>query len=506
MIAVTGKEMKEIDRFTIEEIGLYGIVLMENAANEFVKELNKELDVDNSFVVIFCGLGNNGGDGFAIARLLKLRNIDVQVVLVGPLESLKGDAKGNYNILLQLDVPIKRIRCEEDLNQLLGNIPKHAVFVDAIFGFGCNKNIVGLYERTISFMNECPNKIFSVDIPSGVNADNGCIMGIAISAYKTITFCLPKVGLFLYPGATYTGDVVVVDIGIPDKAWRNKHFKHEIIEDSFKQLLPTRRVISHKGTYGKVLIIAGSHNMIGAAILSARSAYRTGCGIVKIITERGHEDALFAAVPEAIVEGYSRDENFNEAIPKINEAIIWADAILIGPGMTEDAFTKRLLELVLINEDKKLIIDADGLNVLAKNMAMFNRRNENTIITPHIGEMARLTAHGVNEIMENTVEFSVAFSQKYNTVTVLKSARTIVADDHRVIINSLGNNGMATAGAGDVLAGIIVGLLAQEGKVLKAAALGVYIHSKAGDYAKEQVGEHSLIASNIIDAISTVMR
>ncbi|PKM93662.1 MAG: bifunctional ADP-dependent NAD(P)H-hydrate dehydratase/NAD(P)H-hydrate epimerase [Firmicutes bacterium HGW-Firmicutes-1] len=506
MVAVTGQEMKEIDRFTIEEIGICSIVLMENAANAFMNELMKEPNIKNSYVVVFCGLGNNGGDGFAIARLLKLKNIDVQVVILGSPDEIKGDAKVNYNVLLQLDIPIRLILSELDLKHLIESVPKHAVFVDAIFGFGCNKNIDGLYALTILAINGLENKTFSVDLPSGVNANNGKIMGVAIEAYKTITFCLPKVGLLLYPGAAYTGDVVVVDIGVPEKAWMDKPYQHEIIESSFSQLLPKRRVISHKGTYGKALIIAGSKSMMGAAILCARSAYQVGCGIVKIIAEKGHEDALFASIPEAIVEGYHRNENFNEDLERMNEAIKWADAILIGPGMTEDEYTKKLLEMVLKNEDKKIIIDADGLNVLSKNMDLLNQWNHNIIITPHIGEMARLTAHNTNEIIGNTVEFSLAFSRENKIITVLKSERTIIAHEDGVFINSLGNNGMATAGSGDVLAGIIVGLLAQDEKALKAATLGVYIHSKAGDIAKEQYGEHSLMASNIIDAISTVMR
>lgn len=504
MITVNGKEMKKIDQLAIHEIGIPSIVLMENAAQAFVDELYKEPNLDGHSFVIFCGLGNNGGDGFAIARKLKQKSQDVYVAIIGDHNKIKGDAKINYDILIKLDVFPESITTDMELEKFFNKLPKQSIFIDAIFGIGCEKNIGGIHLRVIDRMNHLDQKVYAVDMPSGVNANNGQIMGIAVKAYKTITFCLPKIGLFLYPGASYTGDVIVVDIGIPDQVWLKQSINCEIIDTQYKELLPSRCDLSHKGTFGKVLIIAGSKYMMGAALLSAKAAYRSGCGIVKILTEAGYESVVFSSLPEAIVETYHRDEAFNEQ--QIRDAIKWSDAVLIGPGMTDDLYTEKILSIVLTHENKKTIIDADGLNVLSRHFKLLPLNHSNIIVTPHIGEMSRLTGYSKEAILENPVEFCLAFSQKHQVVTVLKSARTVIAQEEQLFINTLGNNGMATAGSGDVLSGIIVSLLAQTGKVLKSAVLGVYIHSQAGDYMKEEIGLASLVAGDIIEGISLVMR
>lgn len=507
MLAVKGKEMKEIEKDTIDKIGISGIVLMENAAREFSNEILKDEEIYNNLIIIFCGTGNNGGDGFAIARMLKQKNIEIQVVLLGSLDKIKNEARINYNILLNMDINIINIQSEIEFNKYIQSIPKNTIFVDAIFGIGCERAIEGFFAQIINSINKQNKKVYAVDIPSGINSDNGSIMGTAIKAYKTITFALPKVGLFIYPGAAFTGDIIVVDVGIPEKAWINKPFDYEIIDSSFKELLPKRQVISHKGSYGKVLIIAGSKNMMGAAILAAKASYKSGCGIVKLLTEKGCESSLFSSIPEAIVETYDRnEENFEMQVESINNTIAWADAILIGPGMTNDSYTLKLVEAAIKKNNGKLVIDADGLNVLSEKLNLLNENIKDIIITPHIGEMSRLTGYKSEDIILNTIEFSKAFSERYNVITVLKSSRTVIAGRGHIFINSLGNNGMATAGSGDVLSGIIVSLLAQTDKALKAAVLGTYIHSRSGDLMKDLLGEYSLTASDIINGISSVMR
>lgn len=507
MLAVKGHEMQSIDLTATTKFGIPGIVLMENAARSFVDEVLKDPEIWRFTTIIFCGTGNNGGDGFAIARHLHGKKIKVQVVIVGEVEKIKGDAFTNYHILTNLQVPILQIKTEMDLDLVLSKMDSNTIIIDALLGTGCQKNIDGLFAKTILALNLLGVKIFSVDMPSGVHPDHGEIMGVAIKAFKTITFCLPKIGLFLYPGALMTGDVVVVNIGIPEEVWSSQEFKYEIIEDSFKKLIPARNVVSHKGTYGKVLIIAGSSNMMGAAQLAARAAYKTGCGLVKVFTEKGHEASLFQTVPEAIIETYTKEcSTFEEELIKLEKSLAWADAVLIGPGMSDDDFTYRLLEKTLQNQELKVIIDADGLNALSKNLLLLTDRKEKVIITPHIGEMSRLTGYSTEDILKHTVEFSMAFSQKYQVITVLKGARTIVVDDDLVFINIFGNNGMATAGSGDTLSGMMVSLLAQNQKNLQSATVGVYLHSKAGDFASERLGQHSLMASDIIDSISHVMR
>lgn len=507
MLAAKAKEMKEIEEYTINTIGITGLVLMENAAREFTNILIKEQEKENNPIIIFCGTGNNGGDGFAIGRMLKQKDMDFKVVLIGDPSKLKNEALVNYNILLNMEINIIHIQSDLEFNKYIHSIPKNAIFVDAIFGIGCDRIIEGFYAKIISKINDLNKKVYAVDIPSGINSDNGSIMGIAINAFKTITFTLPKLGLYIYPGASFSGDVIVVDIGIPKKALINKPLYHKIIEKNFKELLPKRKANSHKGSFGKVLIISGSKNMMGAAILAAKAAYKSGCGIVKVLTEEGNESSIYSSIPEAIVETFKRKEKeFKEDINKIIDSIDWADAILIGPGMTDDTYTLKLLELVLKKKKGNIVIDADGLNVLSKNLFLLDNPNENIIITPHIGEMARLTGQDSNEIIVNTIEASKTFSKKYNIITVLKSARTVITCNEQVFINSLGNNGMATAGSGDVLSGIIVSMLAQTNNSLEAAVLGTFIHSSSGDNIKDLVGEYSLTANDIINGISSVMR
>lgn len=507
MIVVKGFEMKKIDQDAIEKFGIPSIVLMENAARAFMEELLKDEEVVSSFITIFCGLGNNGGDGFAVARLLHQKNIKVHVVFLGDFHRIKGDALINFNILPHLDVPITYLTTEEAISTFFKSLNKTTIILDALLGTGCTKNVEGLFAKTIHEINLLKTKVYSVDIPSGVHPDHGGIMGIAIKATKTITFCLPKLGLFLYPGAFMTGDVVVVDIGIPEKVWKEEAFTYEVMDDTYRNLLPKRTVLSHKGTYGKALIIAGSKHMMGAAILAATAAYKAGCGLVKIMTEEGSEGAIFTALPEAIVETYQREEDrFDETLSKVANAVQWSDAVLVGPGMTDDTFTLKILEKVLLDEDAKIILDADALNALSRNLSLLENRREKIIITPHIGEMSRLTGYLSEDILGSTLEFAQAFSQKYGVITVLKSARTIIADGEQIFINIFGNSGMATAGSGDVLAGIIAGLLAQSRKSLQSATLGVFVHSKAGDCAKDSLGEYSLMARDITDSISVVMR
>lgn len=505
MIAVRSHEMKNIDKYAIEQLGIPGIVLMENAAKSFVEAIIKDERIFHDSITIVCGTGNNGGDGFAIARMLKQRNITVNVVVIGKIDHIKGDAAINYDLLKQLDIKVVNLTNESEKEQL--NILDTSIIIDAIFGTGCLRPLEGIYEKVVRHINHNNAKVYSVDVPTGVNSDNGKIMNVAINAHKTITFCLPKVGLFLYPGALLTGEVLVTDIGIPEKVILNNQYDYEIIDEGYKSLIPKRKIVSHKGTYGKVLIIAGSKNMMGAAMLAAYAAYRTGCGLVKVLTEKGNEHVLYNYIPEAIIETYVREEDaFLQCLDAVNEAVEWADAILIGPGMGNDMYTSRLIELILKWEDKNIVIDADGLNALEHQLHLLEKRERKLIVTPHIGEMARLTGSLPKEILDNTTGVANTFSKKYNIITVLKSSRTIISNSNKIFVNIFGNAGMATAGSGDVLGGIIVSLLAQGNSLTLSSVLGVYIHSKAGDIAKESLGEHSLMARDIIEALPCVMK
>jgi NAD(P)H-hydrate epimerase len=509
MKVVTSVQMREIDRYTIEELGIPGIVLMENAAMSIVSE-TIDIVKNSTKVVVCCGIGNNGGDGFAIARILKCNNINVSIVLIGDNTKIKGDAKINYEIANNLNIEIFEYNKIVDNKKLSDIISNCNVIYDAIFGTGIRRDIEGIYYDAINIINKSHAYKIAVDTPSGVDVDNGHIKKIGVYANKTITFCLPKAGLLLFPGAEYVGELVVADIGIPFVSLDRINTNISIMDDfSYRYHMPVRKEMSHKGSYGKILIIAGTHNMIGAAIMSTLAAYRCGAGLVKTFTDKNASTVISSCVPEAIVESYSRENDMllQEDRKKLIDMIKWADTVAIGPGLSNDSITRELLEIVITNCEKTVVIDADGINALAKDLDILNNKKSQIIITPHIGEMARLTNYNISTISNNTLTVAKEFSKEYDVICVLKSARTIVATpNEEIMINVYGNAGMATAGSGDVLTGIIVSLLGQRVELLNAAKLGVYIHSKAGDKAKNKLGEYSLIANDIIEHIPYVMK
>lgn len=509
MKIVTSNQMREIDRYTIEEIGIPGIVLMENAAMSVVSE-TIDIAKKTTKVVVCCGIGNNGGDGFAIARILKCNNINVSIVLIGEYTKITGDAKINYEIANKLNIEVFHYSNIEDNEKFNGIISKCDLIYDGIFGTGLRRDIEGIYFDAISLINKSHAYKIAVDTPSGIDADNGHIKKIAVYADKTITFCLPKVGLLLFPAAEYVGELVVADIGIPFDSLDRINTNISIMDDfSYRYYMPVRKQMSHKGSYGKILIIAGTRKMIGAAVMSTLAAYRSGAGLVKTFTEDNVSNVISSCVPEAIVETYSRDNDklLHEDRNKLIDMIKWADTVAIGPGLSNDSITKELLDIVITNCERTVVIDADGINALGKDLDMLNKRKSDIIITPHIGEMARLTNYDISTISNNTLVVAKEFSKEYDVICVLKSARTIVAThNEEVMINIYGNAGMATAGSGDVLTGIIVSLLGQKLEPLNAAKLGVYIHSRAADIAKNKLGEYSLIANDIIENIPYVMK
>lgn len=509
MKVVNSNEMREIDRYTIDNIGIPGIVLMENAAMAVVSE-TIQLIRKCKKIVICCGIGNNGGDGFAIARILKCNNIDVSIVIIGDTSKIKGDAKINYDIARKLDINIFEYSSEEKQQNVENILENSDVIFDSIFGTGLCREITGKYLEIINIINKVNAYKIAVDIPSGLNANTGHVLGACILADKTISFCLPKVGLLLYPGLGYVGDLIIADIGIPNRSLERIESNISIMDDyNFRNFMPKRKAMSHKGTYGKILVIAGTEKMAGAAVMTTLASYRTGAGLVKTFIEESISSIITTCVPEAIIETYTRNGNnlLEEDKNKLLDNLKWADTIAIGPGLSNDDITREMLEIIINNYDKKIVIDADGINVLAKDLDILNKRKSEIVITPHIGEMSRLTKYSISDITNNTINIAREFSEKYGVTCVLKSSRTITASKKGIVnINIYGNSGMATAGSGDVLTGIIVSLIAQGMNPFDGAILGVYIHSKAGDKAKEEVGEYALIANDIINSIPYVMK
>ncbi len=511
MKAITAEQMKELDQLAINDYKIPSLLLMEHAAMAVFKEIKKNHS-KKSRILIVCGSGNNGGDGLALARILIQYKYKPTIYLLSEYEKLSDLSKRQYDILKLLKANIVQIEEKEQLDYA----DNWDIIIDAIFGISLNREIKGIYNEVIEYINCQYAEIISLDLPSGVDASTGNVLGNAVFADKTITFGFSKIGLHLYPAAEYCGKIIVANIGIPKIAFNtltnNNYYRQEIdiIDKKFLQKLAYRDENSHKGTFGTALIIAGSKQMTGAAMLSAKASYHSGVGIARVLTSENNKNAINNFVPEAICETYNESSNSQNLEELFHAQKTKATAILIGCGLGTDDKAWTLLKLAL-ESDLPLVIDADGLNLLAENPEFLGKlklRKNKTILTPHIGEMSRLTKFDKSKLLENQLEIARNFAKMNNVILISKDARTIIAcPDGKVYLNVKGNNGMATGGSGDVLAGIITGLLANKGNTAETAAItGVYVHALAGDEAANAKGKTALLASDIIDNISKVLK
>lgn len=494
---VSGKEMKLLDQNTSSVFHVPELVLMEQAAMAFVRKLfslKEEYHKNVKSVLILCGSGNNGADGMAVARLLMQTGLNVCTCLCG--EQVGHTTSGSYKTQKSI-CQAYGMRMTKELSQ-----ENFDLIIDALFGIGLSRNIEGELADVIQKVNEADAWRVAVDISSGVHADDGAILNVAFAADDTITFSFGKIGQFLWPGSDSSGRISIVSMGITKESWLDRKPHLAMLEkDDIKRLLPKRTDHSNKGTYGKLLVIAGSVNMAGAAVMCARAAYRSGVGLVKVLTAEENRVSIQTLLPEAILSTYGVKIDESQVI----EELKWADAVVLGPGIGTDKNAQKLVELVLKNCAVPLLLDADALNVIAKEPEVLLRPHTEMIITPHLGEMARLTGDAVSLIQSRLVESAFTFAQTYNVVCVLKDFHTITAIPYALgYLNLSGNNGMATAGSGDVLSGIIGSMLAQGMTADLAAPLGVYLHGLAGDKAAKATGERALIATDLIEALPMV--
>lgn len=488
-----GNEMKEIDRYSIEEVGIPSLVLMERAALGVCDVIKKNFK-SGSRVLAVCGNGNNGADAAACARILAQAGYETAVCPVGDRTHTTKESDRQFAILQKLSVPVVT----------MDEIGDYDIIIDGIFGIGLSRETGGEYRQVIERINETSVPVVAVDIPSGVDASRGRILGTAVKADYTVTFGYLKTGMVLYPGSLYCGEITVADCGFAEKALELLKDKKFVYDREDLNRLPVRHPDSNKGTYGKVLVLAGSRNMSGAAYFSAEAAYRMGAGLVRIMTASSNREVLQNLLPEAVLSFY--DEIGRE---ELKEIIGQSNVMIMGPGLSTGDGAGRILydAAEVLSEEtmavKKLVLDADALNMIARD----NRQDllRNCIITPHLGEMARLTGMEISEIREDLIMTAKSFSQKYGCICVMKDARTVVTDGDRVYLNVSGNSGMSTAGSGDVLTGIIGGLLAGGMDLFEGAALGTYIHGLAGDSAKESLGEYFMKAGDIAAAIKNVI-
>jgi len=490
---VNSNEMRQYDKNTSEVLKVPSLLLMEQAALGACEEVEKMLRKSDS-ILIACGVGNNGGDGLALARLLFLKGYSVYVLLVGDEYKATEQNEKQREILMSYGVSILR------------EMPKntsYSMIVDALFGVGLTRPIAGEYKTIIENLNNMPGIKVALDIPSGVSADNGHVLGIAFCADKTITFAFDKVGLHLWPGNEYTGEIIVKEIGITEHSFLGNRPMVAACEDVDLKPINIRPSHSNKGTFGRLLVIAGTVNMAGAAILTGKGAYASGCGLVRILTPEENRVIIQTSLPEAILSTYSINDLDEEAVKSV---IAWADAVLIGPGLGTNNVAERILKLVLDYAKVPVVLDADALNILAKNMELLSLPHPEMIITPHMMEMSRLTGKSIEELQAEFLEAVRAFADTYHVTCVLKDERTATSiPESMTYLNLSGNAGMATAGSGDVLAGIIGSLMAQGYHSADAAPLAVYLHGVAGDCMVKETGKAGLVAADLVEGIRRIL-
>jgi NAD(P)H-hydrate epimerase len=485
--------MKAIDSYTTERIGIPATVLMERAALAVVSQV-EAVNERKGRVLIAVESGNNGGDGLAVARILMQRGYPVDIYYIGGVKKASQQFLIQKNILHKLGVRFRKTVPNKD----------YSVIVDGIFGVGLSRPIVEPQKKAIETLNQMEACKIAIDIPTGIDATTGEIWGTAFRADYTVTFGPKKLGMFFSDGIDYCGKILCGDVGFPVEAVEQVKPSIYAYDDSDMDRLPKRYDNSHKGTYGRVAVIAGSKNMSGAAFLCGKAAYSTGAGLVKIYTHESNRMVLQSQLPEAIMMTY---EDYEGALSCIEDAMRWATVIVVGPGLGVDTTSERMLYELLMNAEVPLVVDADALNILSENMELAATSSVPMVMTPHMKEMSRLVKKSVPEIVENRFETANQFAKKMGVTLVLKDAKSVVTNGgEQTYINLAGNNGMSTGGSGDVLSGIIAGMIAGGLELDEAARIGTYVHCQAGDRAAAKKGKYAMLASDIIAALGEVMQ
>lgn len=512
MFVVTPFEMRKIDQRAIEQFGIPGIVLMENAALKVVEVVERVYCLKNrDRVIVLVGAGNNGGDGLAVARHLFFRSIEVEVFLLAPEDAVSGDAKVNLDVAKKLGLSLSLVQDEDDILRLEQRLKSATLVVDAIFGTGLSRPVEGIFAQVIELVNRVAVPVVAVDIPSGINGADGHVMGIAIRASHTVTFGYPKRGHLLYPGRKYRGELHVVPIGLPlDSAQSVGVQAFTLDVNEAAGMLKERPAEGHKGTFGRVAVVAGSTGMTGAAYLCAMAALRSGAGLVTLGIPASLNNILENKLTEVMTKPLPDNGTGclqEEALDDILDLVRDADVLAIGPGLGKSGAVFEVLRNILGRTHISIVLDADGLNHISRDINLLKKHLGPVVITPHPGEMARLTGLNVAQIVQSPVEVAQKFSQETGVVVLLKGATTVVCHpDGQIYLNTTGNSGMATAGSGDVLTGIIAGFIAQGYEPFDAAVLGAFVHGYAGDLASEVHGQAGMVAGDILGTVPLALK
>jgi ADP-dependent NAD(P)H-hydrate dehydratase / NAD(P)H-hydrate epimerase len=506
MLVVTAEQMREMDRMTIQKYGVPSLTLMERAGEGITAAIIKRFAAaTKKGVLIVAGKGNNGGDGFVVGRLLKKKRIPCEVALLATRSELSPDAANNCRAFQKLKGKVTEFTAG-GLESFARKLAGKGLLVDAILGTGIRSEVQGLYAEAIVLMNASGAPIVAIDMPSGLDTDRGTPLGVSIQAEMTVSLGCAKLGQVIHPGIGYVGDLAVVDIGIDPSALAAVAPATEILTpEEVSWLVPKRSDDTHKGTYGHVVVIAGSRGKTGAAMLACRAAMRTGSGLVTLAAPRSLNNIFASSLVEVMTEPLRENgaEEMQELSPEEWSGLLERkNALLFGPGIGVNDATRNTLRWLLRNLDIPWVIDADGLNNLALDIDRVRVAKTPPILTPHPGEMARLIGKNTADVNQDRVGVAREFALKHCCYVVLKGSRSVIATlDGRIFINPSGNPGMASGGMGDVLAGMLAALLGQGLSPEVAMKLGVFLHGFVGDRVAAEKGEIGLIASDVVDGL-----
>lgn len=504
-------QMREADRYTIEEIGIPSLVLMENAGRQVVAAIESAYEQQlNGRVAVLCGRGNNGGDGFVVARTLLQRGVDAAVFVIGAVADVRGDARVNLDILGRLGVTVVEINDEQSWELHFSEISQCALIIDAIVGTGLRSPLGGMMETVVADVNASGIPIVSIDLPSGVSADTPHRIGDCIDASMTVTLAAPKLPLVLPPAEDHAGDVVIADIGIPYDVIEGLEGRRVelLTPEQVRALVTPRTADSHKGDFGRVTIVAGSRGKTGAAHLAAAGALRSGAGLVTVATPASCLPIVAARAPELMTEPLPESEDGGVSASAIDAVLaLRHDVIACGPGLGRGPGAAEFVLALVERCTVPLVLDADAITVLADDPGrLVGREERHVIITPHPGEMARLVRSSIEEVQSHRIDVAADFAATHRLYVVLKGHRTVIATpDGHVFINPTGNPGMATGGTGDVLTGMIAAWLAQLLDAEAACRLAVFVHGAAGDLAEATEGQVSMTATDLVASLGKAL-
>lgn len=500
----TVNEMRNMDQHAMEKYGIVQELLMENAGQAAYFTILKEFGIKNKNFVTFCGAGHNAGDGLVVTRKIHSNGGHVTVFLLGDSSKFEGAAKQNFDIVNKLKIKVINL---QDISLALETINKADAIVDAIFGTGLDREVKGKYKDIIDIINTSRKTVFSIDVPSGINGDTGQVMGTAVKADYTTTFGLPKTGNMLYPGFEHVGKLYVTHISFPPVMQDAEQLK---IATNDPKPLPVRNKDAHKGSYGKVLFIAGASNYLGAPYFSAMSFLKAGGGLSYLATPENLVDSIGNKGNEIIFIPLKSTNSGSISLDNKKDLLQFsenADMVVIGPGLSLNEETQQLVRELSAEINKPLLIDGDGLTAIARDLECIKKRKAPTILTPHLGEMARIVGKNINDIANNKIDILQHAAQKLNATIVLKGAHSLIGyPDKGVFINLSGNPGMATAGSGDVLTGTIAAMFGLGFSVNDATRMGVFMHGFAGDMAAKDKGEDGLVAGDILQYLPVALK